>query len=259
MTDTLVVSSVNAVLLLTLNRPERHNSLDAALVSEIHKALEETRDDAGIRVVVLQGEGESFCAGHDPEYLISISPNPPMDHAGESLAFLRMLYELRAFPKPTIARVQGAAISGGCCLALACDIVVAAEEARFGFPDVRFGFVPGAAVPLLVERVGAASARELLLRGNVVDADTAMDLGMINYVVGAGELDASVEKLAFEIAEKTSPEAVRLTKRLYFDVLSMDFAGAMRHTAAFEALARTTESHHAGLDAIREQRKPSWE
>jgi len=258
MSDSLIVSSINSVLLLTINRPEKRNALNAELVSALREALLEDRDDPSIRVAVLQGEGDAFCAGADLEYMISLGTNTPLENEADSLALMSMFSDLRSYPKPVIAKVQGPALAGGCGLALACDIVVASENATFGFPEVRIGFVPAIVMRLLVERVGAGAARELLLRGNVVDADTAMDLGMINYVTGADELDASVERLAFEIAGKTSPHAVRLTKQLFLETASMDADTAMRHAATFNALARNTDDFRTGLTAFLNKQKPSW-
>ena len=229
MEENIIVTQLNHILVILLNRPEKRNALNAEIVRELYQALKSAEDDDSVRVVVLAAEGPAFCAGADLEYLMQISMNSPLENVADSLNLMEMLHLLRTFPKPTIAKVQGPALAGGCGLALACDIVVASDDARFGFTEVRIGFVPAIVMKILVERVGAGAARELLLRGNIVMPDVAMDLGMVNYVVGNDELEASVEQLAMEIAGKTSPEAVRLTKQLFRDIESMDLREAMVH------------------------------
>ena len=258
MPDSVIVSSINNILLVTLNRPEKRNALDAEMVDELHGALMDTRDNDAVRVMVLMATGDAFCAGADLAYLTSLGKASPLENAADSKRLMEMMLALRTYPKPVIAQVQGPALAGGCGLALACDIVVASETASFGFPEVRIGFVPAIVTRLLAERVGMGTAREMLLRGNVVNADTAEQLGMINYVTAAEELTASVEKLAFEIAQKVSPQAVRLTKQLLNEISGMDLEQSMRHAAAFNALARSTADFRSGLSAFLEKRKIVW-
>ncbi|MBL0174059.1 MAG: enoyl-CoA hydratase/isomerase family protein [Ignavibacteria bacterium] len=258
MSDEVIVSNINAIMLITLNRPEKRNALNASVVADLHEAVRDAAKDDAIRVVVLQGEGEAFCAGADLEYLLEISANSPEENAADSRTLYAMLSALRALPKPTIAKVHGPALAGGCGLAIACDIVVADDDAKFGFTEVRIGFVPAIVTPLLVERVGMGNARELLLRGNIIDADTAQQIGLVNYVVGPEELDVAAEKLAFEIAERTSPQAVRLTKQLLADTAGMGTVEAMEYAAVYNALARTSADFRKGLTAFLNKERPIW-
>ena len=258
MSDEVIVSAINSIMLITLNRPEKRNALSASVVAELHAALREAEQDDAVRVVVVQGEGEAFCAGADLEYLLQISANSPQQNADDSRAMGAMFAALRGLPKPTIAKVHGPALAGGCGLAIACDIVVADDAAKFGFTEVRIGFVPAIVARLLVERVGMGNARELLLRGHIIDPDTAQQIGLINYVVGDDELDRMAEQLAFEIAEKTSPQAVRLTKQLLLDTAGMDTIEAMEYAATCNALARTSADFRKGLTAFLNKEKPSW-
>jgi methylglutaconyl-CoA hydratase len=258
MEENIIVTQLNQVMLILLNRPEKRNSLNADIVRELYGALRSAEHDDSIRVVVLGAEGPAFCAGADLDYLMQISMNSPLENVADSMNLMEMLYLLRTFPKPTIAKVQGPALAGGCGLALACDIVVANDAAQFGFTEVRIGFVPAIVMKLLVERVGAGSARELLVRGNILTADMAMELGMVNYVVGNDELESAVERLAMEIAIKTSPEAVGLTKQLFREIESMDLREAMTHAACFNAIARTTESFRRGVNSFLNKEKLNW-
>lgn len=258
MADSVIISSIDSILLISLNRPEKRNALDADMVRELQSALDEGARDDAVRVMVLMSEGEAFCAGADLAYLTALGEASTLENAADSLQLMEMMYALRTFPKPVIAKVQGPALAGGCGLAIACDIVVASENASFGFPEVRIGFVPAIVMKLLTERVGTGIARELLLRGNAVDADTAQQLGLVNYVVDPDDLNSSVERLAFEFAQKVSPQAVRMTKQLLLETSSMDLAGAMRHAAAWNAIARSSDDFRTGLGAFLGKQKIHW-
>jgi methylglutaconyl-CoA hydratase len=254
--SSLRIAHERFVQTLTLARPEKRNALDGALVAELHDAVRTAAADPDTRVLVLAGEGAAFCAGADLEYLRGIARNSPRENEEDSRRLMEMLLALRTFPKPSIAKVRGPALAGGCGLAIACDIVVAEEGAQFGFTEVRIGFVPAIVAKLLVERAGMGAARELLVRGNIVHADTALDIGLANYVVGAEELDASVERLAREIAERTAPQAVALTKELLLDISRLDVAEAMRHAVSYNVLGRTTGDFRKGIEAYLTKEKP---
>ncbi len=255
----LLYQTSDHVCTITLNRPDRRNALNGALVEELHRALHASAEDANVRVLVLTGAGDAFCAGADLEYLLEISTNSPLENAADSQALMEMLLALKSFPKPTIAMVHGPAIAGGCGLMLTCDIIVADDEAKLGFSEVRIGFVPAIVTKLLTDRIGSGNARELLLRGHIIDADVAQDIGMINYVVGVDELDSMVAQLAREIVTKTSPQAVRLTKRLLADIEPLAIEEAMRHAASFNAIARTTDDFRKGIESFLNKQKPDWE
>jgi len=258
MPSTITLLQDAHVLTLTLNRPEKRNALNALVVQELHEAVRYAAANSEIRVLVLTGRGDAFCAGADLEYLLAISSNSPLENAADSRALMEMLHALRTFPKPTIAKVQGPAIAGGCGLALTCDIIVAADVAKFGFTEVRIGFVPAIVMKLLVERIGMGHAREMLLRGHIIDPDVALDLGMINYVLSMDQLDFSVQRLAEEIATKTSAQAVRLTKQLLGDIEAMGLREAMEHATTFNALSRTSDDFRTGITSFLKKEKPLW-
>lgn len=258
MPETIQRHRDHRILTITLHRPEKRNALNEQMVRELTAALDEAAVDEEVRVLVLAGAGPSFCAGADLEYLMTINTNSPLENAEDSRALMRMLFLLRTFPKPTIAKVHGPALAGGCGLALACDIIAASDAAQFGFTEVRIGFVPAIVAKLLVERIGMGAAREMLLRGNIITPDVAQELGMINYALAVEELDASVDQLAHEIAEKTSPQAVRLTKQLLRDIEKLDLSEAMAHAVAYNAIGRTTEDFRKGIKGFLDKEKPAW-
>jgi methylglutaconyl-CoA hydratase len=258
MPDSVILSQINSIALITLNRPDRRNALDAEMVAELHAAIRAIESDDATRVVVLAAEGPAFCAGADLEYLRNLNSASTLENYADSVALRDMFYALRMCSRPTIAKVHGPALAGGCGLALACDIVVASDDARFGFPEVRIGFIPAIVMKLLVERVGMGNAREILFRGSVVGPDVAQQLGMINYVVGPDELNTMAERLAYEIAEKISPEAVRLTKQLLAEIEPMSLRESVVHAAAFNTIGRNTEAFRKGVNSFLNKEKLVW-
>lgn len=258
MPDTLIVTQLDRIALILLNRPERRNALNAVAMEELREALADLERDDGVRVIILGAEGPAFCAGADLDYLLELDHAGAREHLADARALEDVLAALRFSSRITIAKVQGPAIAGGCGLALACDIVVAAESARFGFPEVRLGFLPAIAAKLLIERVGAGTARELLLRGNILPPDSALDLGMINYVVADDELDPMVEKLALEVSANASPEAVRLTKQLLADIEPLGLRAGMHAASLYNALGRNTDAFRRGVKNLTEKDKPVW-
>ncbi|MAT38626.1 MAG: methylglutaconyl-CoA hydratase [Ectothiorhodospiraceae bacterium] len=243
---------------ITLNRPEKRNALSANLVAELHASIDSASVDENVRVIVITGAGKAFCAGADLAYLQQINQNSPEANAEDSRRLMDMIYALRTAPKPTVAKVNGHALAGGCGLALACDIVIAQEEARLGFTEVRIGFVPAIIMKIVVERLGSAKARELLLRGNQIYAPEAERIGMINHSVAESELDGLVDEIAGEIAGDCSPQSTRLTKQLLDEISEMPLDRAMEHCAVFNALSRTTDDFKAGIASFLEKKPLKW-
>ncbi len=258
MHEFIQVTTNGAIRTITLNRPEKRNSLHAGLARELHAALHDVAHEPELRVIVLTGAGTTFCAGADLAWLEDINKNSVTENREDSLRFMDMMLALRSSTLPVIARLNGHAIAGGCGLALACDIVVAVEDARLGFPEVRIGFVPAIVARLLTERVGIGRARELLIRGHLLTAAEARDYGMVNHVVSAERLDETVNSIAKEIAEQTSPQAVAMTRRLLLDIASRDLEDAMRYGADFNALSRETPDFRTGIRSFLEKKPPKW-
>lgn len=258
MHEFIEVTTEGSIRTITLNRPDKRNSLHAGLVRELHGALLDAAGSPELRVIVLTGAGNTFCAGADLSYLEEISSNSVSENHGDSLRLMDMMLALRTHPLPVIARLNGHAIAGGCGLALACDIVVAAEGAQLGFPEVRIGFVPAIVGRLLTERVGIGRARELLIRGNLLSAVEAQAWGMVNHVVSSERLDDTVYGIASEIASKTSPQAVAMTRQLLLDIAPRDLEDALRYGADFNTLSRSTTDFAKGIRSFLEKKPPSW-
>lgn len=246
------------VATLTLNRPDKRNALNGPLVTALHTALAEMADDDTVRVVVLTGAGAAFSAGADLAALRALQAASPMENQDDSARLAALFEAIYRYPKPVIARVNGHAIAGGCGLAAVCDFAVAVESAKLGFTEVRIGFVPAIVSVFVVRTLGETAARDLLLRGRLVDATIAAEMGLITRSVATDDLDEVVNELAHEIATETSGSAVRLTKRLLADLPGMGLQEALDHAVTVNAIARGTDDCQAGIAAFLNKDDPPW-
>lgn len=246
-TSFLLSHTEGAVRTLTLNRPEKRNALHPLLVEELTAAMGEADRDPSIRVIVLRGAGRAFCAGADLATLEQLQRNSPLENAEDSLRLRDLFHALVFCDTPTIACVHGPALAGGCGLALACDLVLASTAARFGFTEVRIGFVPAIILKIVVQRIGEGRARELFLRGSRIDALSAERFGLVNAVTEPESLDALCAAWAEEFATSISPTSVAMTKQLFRDTATLSLQEALRFGARMNALSRTTEDFRAGV------------
>jgi len=243
-----------AVLRLTLNRPEKRNALDELTISELRAAVEGVSGNTDVRVVTIAGQGPDFCAGMDLTMMAASNNDGALEFL-ESAERLADLYRtLRHCPKPVLAAIQGRALGGGCGLAMACDAVLAAESAQFGFPEVNIGFVPAIVMALLRRSVGEKRAFDLLASGAPVGARQACDLGMITRVYPDADFDASVAAYGASLAAK-SASAVSLTKKLFYSIDNMSFEAALDAGTQVNAIARTTADARHGFENFG-KRKP---
>jgi methylglutaconyl-CoA hydratase len=235
-----------AVARVTLNRPEKRNALNDAVVAGLKAALRAADADESVRAVVLTGAGADFCSGADLAALQKISESS----VAENLADARSLMELFALARqvrvPVVAAVRGRALAGGCGLATACDLVLAAESARFGYPEVKIGFVPAMVMAILRRNVSEKRAFELITRGAELSAAEAERVGLVNHVFADGVFEAEVENYVAGFA-RVSRSAVMLSKRLLYQMDGMTFANALEAGVDINTIARMTEDCRAGL------------
>ena len=245
--------------LITLRRPDRLNALDDVMVRELTTAVTAAAKDPAVKSLLITGAGEDFCAGADPEYLASLTHADLETNRSDSfrLANLyRLLYEVR---KPVIALVNGPALGAGCGLASACDFVVAARDAsQFGYPEVRIGFIPAIVLVFLVKRVGEAKARELVMRGNTLDANAAHGAGLVSAVVPDGELLSAGESLAAELARRNSGHAMGLCKDMLAKLPGMNLLDALDFAANMHAAARMSQDCKTGVAATLNKETLNW-
>lgn len=252
--SSLVVEDSGAVRTIRLNRPERRNALDPALMDELTAALNAV-NASGARVVVLAGAGESFCAGLDLSVLQGMAGMSPAEHRIEAERVAGMFGALWACDVPTIAAVRGAAVAGGMGLATICDFTVAEPGTKFGYTEVRIGFVPALVSAYLSLQVGDKVARGLLLSGKIFDAAEALRLGLVNEVVAG--VDTRAKELAAELL-RNSPESLRATKRLLRAQQAEWLDAALKLAMEANAASRETADFREGLASFLEKRKPSW-
>jgi methylglutaconyl-CoA hydratase len=236
-----------AVARITLNRAEKRNAINEQMIGQLADALKQAAANKAVRVLVLTGAGQDFCAGMDIAMLRETANADVLQHM-ESAEFLASLFRaLRYHPQPVVAAVRGNALGGGCGIATACDVVLAAESARFGYPEVKIGFVPAMVMSLLRRSVGEKRTFDLLVRGEPITAGEALAAGMITHVYPDSEFEAETESYVAAMAEK-SASAVALTKRLLSQVDTMSFDAALATGVEVNAIARLTEDAQKGFE-----------
>lgn len=254
--STILVEEDGLVQTITLNRPERRNAMTPEMQGELIIAMEKARA-SDCRVLVLAGAGAAFCSGLDLSELRAMNDKSAADFrldAHRVATLFRTLYE---FPKPTIAAVHGAAIAGGTGLALICDFTLAAPEAKFGYTEVRIGFVPAMVSAFLSLQVGDKRARDLLLSGRLFDAQEAYRLGIVNELVSGEELTGRVRALA-DVLIANSPSSLGATKWLLAEQNKAWLDAAISYAMDANAQARETPDFQEGIAAFLEKRKPRW-
>ena len=231
-----------------LNRPDKRNALDRTMVEELREAVIQLEADSSVRAIILAGRGSAFCAGADLDYLRSMAAFTVLDNMEDSAALARTLRAIYEASKPTIARVHGPALAGGCGLATVCDIVVASEGAKFGYTEVQIGFIPAIVMAFLLRKVSQIQARELVLSGMIIDARQAHARGLVTTVVegGAEELDARIRAVTEPIV-RASASAVSLTKQMLTALDGMPLDSALDYAARMNALTRMTPDCQAGI------------
>ena len=243
---------------LWLNRPEVRNALNGDLTTSIEKNLREAEKDSSIRVIVLAGRGQAFCAGGDLSRMEQAAKMTRSRSKREAIRFAKLLYLIHGFPKPVIARVHGAAFAGGMGLVAACDLVVASEDAEFCLPEVRIGLVPAMISPYLVRAMGEPQARRYMLTGERLAAREAHRIGFAHECVAAAELDARVERLAAQLAS-CGPQALARSKALLARVARAPITPKLAaETAAVLADVRAGAEAREGIRSFFEKRKPGW-
>jgi methylglutaconyl-CoA hydratase len=189
---------------ITLNRPEKRNALDADLIAEIRDAVRASAEDANARVVLISGAGADFCSGADLSGLERTFNNGPLENMADARNMAELFIEMRRHSHPIIAAVRGRALAGGCGLATGCDMILASESARFGYPEVNIGFVPAMVMAILRRSLGEKRAFELITTGEVISAQTAFDYGMINTIFADDTFDVDVEAFVSKLSGKSA-------------------------------------------------------
>ena len=258
MPDSLLLERAGPVARLRLNRPALHNAFDAELISAMVSALEGLAGDDGVRVVVLEGAGASFSAGADLNWMRGMAAASEQENRDDSLALARLMRALDELPKPTIARVHGAAFGGGVGLVACCDIAIGAEGAKFGLTESKLGLLPAVISPYVIAAIGARQARRWFATAEVFDAAQAQRVGLLHEVVAADALDAAVDRQV-ALLLKAGPVASARAKTLVRDVAWRSDRDAIdAANADLIAKLRVSPEGQEGLSAFLDKRAPGW-
>lgn len=258
MKEYIEYSVENRVCTITLNRPEKRNALNAKVVSELKAAFKRAEEDSEAKVIVLAAAGDAFCAGADLAYLEELQKNSLAENLADSNHLKELFYQIYTHPKVVIAKIQGHAIAGGCGLATVCDFSFTADHAKFGYTEVRIGFIPAIVKVFLLRKIGEGKAKELLLGGHLITSNEAVDMGLINRVVPADDLDIKVNEWAQMLVEKNSIQSMTMTKQMIAQVQEMSLTDGLDHAAALNAQARANDDCKKGIGAFLNKEKIEW-
>ena len=255
--ETITYSFKDRIATITLNRPEVHNAFNEVMIAELTEVFKEISEDEQVRVVVLTGEGKSFSAGADLNWMKKMINFSYEQNLDDSLKLAELFYLMYSLPKPIIAKVNGAAIGGGTGLVAVCDIAIASEKAKLSLSEVKLGLVPACISPYVIRKVGEGRCREFFLTGERLTAKRAEELGLVNRAVPPEELDQAVAQKAAQLVS-SGPEALAMCKELLKNVPGMDFERAKTYTADMIASMRISDEGQEGMNAFLEKRKPKW-
>jgi len=254
----LVVRRDGPVAYVVLNRPGVRNAFNAALIAELHKTFDSLGADDGVRAIVLQGDGKTFCGGADVNWMRASLDLTLEENVEDASAMSRMFRAIDRVPKPTIARVHGAALGGGAGLVAVCDIAIASHETVFGFTETKLGIVPAVISPFVLAKIGHSHARALALTGERFDAVRAQAIGLVHAIAqDEAALDRAVAATLAQLAS-ASPTAIAATKALFARVAETPYDATLELTARAIATQRTSPEGQDGLRAFLEKRPPAW-
>src|SRR6266568_2074609 len=254
---TLLLEITGEIGTLTLNRPEKRNAISTQMIEDLLGALGEA-ERSPARAVIVTGAGKAFCSGMDLDTLSAIAKQSPEQNLADSRRMARMFRALWTFPKPLIAAVNGAAIAGGCGIATLCDFTLAVPDAKFGYTEVKIGFLPALVSVFLIRQIGEKRTRDLLLTGRIIEAAEAKELGLVNEIVPAENLLARSKELA-DLLIAASPASLSRAKRLMTSAAAASVDADLERAILENARIRRTPDFKEGLASFLEKRKPVWQ
>lgn len=244
--------------IVILDRPEKRNALNAEFVSELIDVFETLEQDEQVKIIVLRANGDVFSAGADLKYLQELQQNTYEENVADSKLLASLFLKIYRLKKVVIAEVQGHAIAGGCGLISVCDFVFAANEAKFGYTEVKIGFVPAIVMVFLLRKLGETHVKELLLSGYLVTAQKAMEIGLINKIIDKKDLSVFVESYACDLVRNNSSNSLAVTKQLIGQVQSLDLEDAINLATESNATVRNSEDCKRGIAAFLNGEQIFW-
>jgi methylglutaconyl-CoA hydratase len=249
MSDRVLVQVAGGVLTATLNRPDKRNAIDTAMIDALLAVLERADLESAVRVIALRGAGRDFCAGMDLNELLASADHSLDQNRKAALHFAEIFVRMRRLPKPVVALVQGRALAGGCGLATACDLILAAETAQFGYPEVQRGFVPAIVMTMLRRAVGEKIAFDLAATGRLLNGNEAAAVGLVSRVYEDADFDDQAAEVLRVLAE-SSASALAFTKQQFYQLDGLTFAEGLRLGADVNAVSRSTPDFRAALSTF---------
>lgn len=243
---------------LTLNRPEKRNALSPELIAALHEAFTRAGKDDGAKVVILEARGDAFCAGADLAYLKQLQQFTFEENLADSRNLMSLFKLIYTLPKVVIAQVEGHALAGGSGLVTVCDFAYAVPEAKFGYTEVKIGFIPALVSVFMIRKVGEGKTRELLLSGKLISAEEAMRVGMITAVVDESSIAKDVDGAARQLVTSASAQSLAATKTLLSQVQGMPLSDALELAAKENAKTRATDDCKKGIDAFLQKKDLTW-
>ncbi|MEP2667806.1 MAG: enoyl-CoA hydratase/isomerase family protein [Cyclobacteriaceae bacterium] len=243
---------------LTLNRPEKKNALNAAMVSDLKDNFSKAENDSNVKVIVLKANGDVFCSGADLESLQQLQKNTHEENLKDSNHLKELFLQIYTLKKVVIAQVQGHALAGGCGLANVCDFVFAVPKAKMGYTEVRIGFVPAIVMVFLLRKIGEQRAKQLLLSGELISGEDTVKYGLVNYLVPDEKLAEVVNTFSSRLIQNNSIQSMELTKEMIAHAQSMTLEGGLNYASGMNAKARATVDCKRGIGAFLNKEKLSW-
>lgn len=243
---------------IILNRPEKRNALNPEMVNALKSVISQLLNDDGVKVIVIRARGEVFCSGADLDYLKQLRNNSQEENEADSQNLREMFDLIYNSDKIFISQVEGAALAGGCGLATICDFSYASPDASFGYTESRIGFVPALVMVYLREKISGAKLRELLLTGKIISAQEAMDIGLINDIFIAGDLETVVKNLALNLCKTVSGSSIQLIKTMLREIPGKNIQDALDYAVKMNVQARSTDDCLRGVDAFLNKEKLRW-
>ncbi len=243
---------------ILLNRPDKRNALNAEMVESLKLSLNEMENNPEVKVIVIKAAGKVFCSGADLAYLQSLQTNSYEENLADSRSLKELFYRIYTSPKVIIAQIQGHALAGGCGLATVCDFSFSVDNAKFGYTEVKIGFVPAIVKVFLIRKIGEGKAKQLLLDGDLIEADEAQAMGIINWVVSEEDLEEKVYTYAQKLIRQNSSQSMALTKEMIGRVQEKGLEDGLEYAASMNAKARGTSDCKKGIAAFLNKEKIDW-
>jgi len=248
----------NRIGFITLNRPEKRNALNSQLVEALKATINSAIEDELCKVIILKANGKAFCAGADLDYLQQLQKNSFDENVADSQSLKDLFLLIHQSPKVIIAQIEGHALAGGCGLASVCDYSFTIPEAKFGYTEVKIGFIPALVMVFLVRKIGEGKAREILLNGEILTADEAVHLGLIGKVIEADKIEAHCLGFATQLAETASAQSMAKVKEILVEIQNLTLAEGLDYAAKQNALSRESADCKKGISSFLNKTDISW-